>query len=435
MLASASDAPDSGWRLASGSENAPMPPVPGAAPSHLRSAYPAAHPDTDPAPQLHWLSDDGRPQQADWRSLAGHPPPAAVQLADDRLPADQAYRLLDAGTGLLWRGDYQNARHLLQALGRRLDKRLARPARPPASAAESFATQRRDQAQRARLLGGLLLPFDADHGLPLRRAPDLRAAGLQAHGPVPAHYVQSLRELLGIVGAFEWRRKGVPVPALGPGVAIHPHHGVFAPVRGEYVDLVAQAPLPVAVPTHGAADIGTGTGVLAAVLAQRGLRVQATDLSPAALACAADNIRRLGLQQAVNLVQADLFPASPPGGFGLLVCNPPWVPAPAGSALEAAVYDPDSRMLRGFLAGLAAHLAPGGEGWLILSDLAEHLGLRPRASLEGWIAAAGLRVLGRLDTRPRHPRATQAAGPAQAADPLQAARAAETTSLWRLGAA
>jgi hypothetical protein len=30
-------------------------------------------------------------------------------------------------------------------------------------------------------------------------------------------------------------------------------------------------------------------------------------------------------------------------------------------------------MLRGFLAGLAGHLEPGGEGWLILSDLAEHL--------------------------------------------------------------
>ena len=135
-------------------------------------------------------------------------------------------------------------------------------------------------------------------------------------------------------------------------------------------------------------------------------------------------------------MQADLFPPAPPGQparHGLLVCNPPWVPLPAplqaGSALEAAVYDPDSRMLRGFLAGLAAHLAPGGEGWLVLSDLAEHLGLRPRADLDRWIADAGLRVLGRLDTRPRHPRA------ADATDPLHAARAAELTSLWRLGAA
>ena len=380
-----------------------------------------------PRPQLCWTGDDGQPQQADWRSLAGHPAPAQVQLADDRLPADVAYRLLDSGTALLWRGDYPNARHLLQALGRRLDKRLGRPAPRAATLAAAFQAQRQAQAHRARLLGGLLLPFDADHGLPLRRAPDVRAAGAQAHGPVPAHYVQSLRELLGLIGAYEWRRKGVPIPALG--ASIHPHHGVFSPVRGEYVDLVAQAPLPAAALAQGAADIGTGTGVLAAVLARRGLAVVATDLSPAALACAADNACRLGLQRQITLVAADLFPPRPPGGFGLVVCNPPWVPAPAGSALESAVYDPDSRMLRGFLAGLAAQLAPGGEGWLVLSDLAEHLGLRPRALLDGWIADAGLRVLGRLDTRPRHGR------PLDATDPLHAARAAEVTSLWRLGAA
>ena len=375
-------------------------------------------------PAVHWTGDDGVPQQADWRSLAGHPPPAQLALAGSDLPADVALRLLRAGTGLLWLGDYPNARHLLQALGRRLDARAARPARSGGSLQAVFLAQRAAQAERARILGGLLLPFDADHGLPLRRAPDVRAAGAQAHGPVAAHYVQSLRELLGLIGAFEWRRKGVPIPALG--ASIHPHHGVFSPVRGEYVDLVAQAPLPAAAQAHGAADIGTGTGVLAAVLARRGLVVVATDLSRAALACAGDNARRLGLQRQITLVAADLFP---PGRFGLLVCNPPWLPAPASSALEAAVYDPDSRMLRGFLAGLADHLAPGGEGWLVLSDLAEHLDLRPRVVLEGWIAAAGLRVLGRLDTRPRHHR------PLDASDPLHAARAAEVTSLWRLGAA
>ena len=45
-------------------------------------------------------------------------------------------------------------------------------------------------------------------------------------------------------------------------------------------------------------------------------------------------------------------------------------------------------MLLGFLGGLAAHLTPEGEGWLLLSDLAEHLGLRSRdellAAIEEW---------------------------------------------------
>ena len=84
-------------------------------------------------------------------------------------------------------------------------------------------------------------------------------------------------------------------------------------------------------------------------------------------------------------------------------------------------------MLRGFIAGLAAHLAPGGEGWLILSDIAEHLGLRSRATLIDWIDQGGLAVIGRADVRPSHPRVFDAI------DPLHAARAAEVTSLWRLG--
>jgi hypothetical protein len=63
----------------------------------------------------------------------------------------------------------------------------------------------------------------------------------------------------------------------------------------------------------------------------------------------------------------------------------------------------------------------------VLSDLAEHLGLRPREQLLGWIESAGLAVRGRLDVRPRHPKA------GDASDPLHAARAAEITSLWRLG--
>ena len=379
---------------------------------------------SDAPAQITWPDDAGQPQSVDWRSLAGHPAPARLVLADAGLAADPALRLITQGNGLLWRGSYPQARQLLLALGRRLDRRQQRPARPPATLAEAFLRQRGQQAERAQLLGRLLLPFDADHGLALPRAPDVRAAGLQAHGPVARHYVASLRELLGLVGAFEWRRKGVVIAALG--ASIHPHHGVFSPVRGEYVDLLAATPLPAAAASQGAFDIGTGTGVLAALLAQRGLRVLATDLQAAALACAADNLQRLGLADRVALLQADLFP---PGRAGLIVCNPPWVPAPPHTGLDAAVYDPDSRMLRGWLAGLAAHLAPGGEGWLILSDLAEHLGLRPRAQLLGWIAAAGLRVLGRSDTRPQHRRAMDAA------DPLFAARSAERTTLWRLGAA
>jgi SAM-dependent methyltransferase len=372
---------------------------------------------------VRWCEDDVQ-HSARWRSEAGVAPPARLQAVRDTLTAAAAYRLASEGTALLWRSDFHNARQLLQAMARRAGRK---PRKSAASTAEAFHLHRQAQGQRARVLGSLLIELEADYGIALPRAPDLRQACREAWGPPDGQAsVASLRELLGLVGAHEWRKKGLEVPALGapPHNRIHPHYGVFSPVRGEYLDLVAAAPLP---STELAFDIGTGTGVIAAVLARRGVqRVVATDLDPRALACARDNIERLGLQERVELLRADLFP---PGRAPLVACNPPWLPARPSSPLERAIYDEDSRMLRAFLQGLAQHLAAGGEGWLILSDLAEHLGLRTRDQLMALIREGALRVVARSDIRPRHPKA------ADASDPLHAARAKEVTSLWRLAAA
>jgi methylase of polypeptide subunit release factors len=377
-------------------------------------------------PVIHW-NEAGVEKSARWRSESGMPPPKLVVIADDRMTADAAYRLACEGTALLWRGDFQNARQLLHAMARRANEkpRESKIKKIPATPAEAFHLHRQAQSQRARTLGMLLLPFEADHSIPLRRAPDVRQACIDAYGAATESYIASLRGLQGLIGAYEWRKNGVEIAALG--ARIHPHYGVFAPIRGEYISLVNEAPLPELTATQSVAfDIGTGTGVLAAVLAHRGIkRIVATDQDPRALACARENLARLSLTAQVAVVQADLFPE---GRAALVVCNPPWVPARPSSPLEHAVFDPESRMLLGFLNGLAAHLETGGEGWLILSDLAEHLGLRTRAELLAAIDVAGLKVLGKIDVKPHHPRVSDAN------DPLHAARAAELTSLWRLAA-
>jgi SAM-dependent methyltransferase len=375
-------------------------------------------------PQRVQWTEDGVERTALWRSEAGNPPPRRVQAARDTLTADAAFRLASEGTALLWRSDFQNARQLLQAMGRRADRKSRRPPPAPASLTEAFHLHRQAQAQRARTLGRLLVELQGDWSIALPRAPDLREACGEAWGAAPGEpTLVSLRELQGLVGAHEWRRKGVEIAQLGPPPdnRIHPHYGVFSPVRGEYLQLVAAAPLP---STALAFDIGTGTGVLAAILARRGVaRVVATDMDPRALACARDNALRLGLQGKIEVIEADLFPE---GRAPLVVCNPPWLPGRASAPLERAIYDEDSRMLRGFLHGLPAHLAPGGEGWLILSDLAEHLGLRAAGEVASLIQAAGLRVVARSTARPLHPKA------ADTTDPLHAARSREVTSLWRL---
>jgi SAM-dependent methyltransferase len=343
------------------------------------------------------------------------------------MTAEEAYGLAGQGTALLWRGDFQEARQMLNAMGKRADRRQRRPrargSGKNADIAQAFHLYRQGRSQRARTLNALLIPLGADYTIPLGRAPDIRQACMEAWGPADTASVTSLRALLGVIGAHEWRTQGIDIPEAGG--RIHPHFGVFAPIRREYVDLVSTTPLPAACAWVSVAfDVGTGTGVLAAVLARRGIeRVVATDLDPRALACARENVERLGLTARIEVVQADLFPE---GRAALVVCNPPWIPARPSSPLENGIYDPDSRMLRGFLRALPAHLVTGGEGWLIISDLAEHLGLRSRAQLLEEFEAAGMRVVGRHEVPPRHPRA------ADASDPLHAARAAEVTSLWRL---
>ena len=205
-------------------------------------------------PVIQWSKGD-ETFSARWLSERHLAVPGKVVLADDTLTADMAYRMACEGTALLWQSDFQNARQLMQALVRRVDKnaehkreKAAKSGKAEVAYPQKFHLYRQTQAQRARILGSILIPFNADYSIPLRRAPDVLAACTEAWGEPLADgpmIVTSLREMMGVVGAHEWRKKGVEVSALGdpPSNRIHPHYGVFSPVRGEYVDLVLKAPV------------------------------------------------------------------------------------------------------------------------------------------------------------------------------------------------
>lgn len=429
-----------------------------------------------------------------WHSENGASAPQTIVDADDSMTADKALALLRRGTGLLWRGDFHNARQLTKAVDRRLTKRLAKnharnqskkQARKQALRGDSstsadarslFLQQRAERAERADILGRILVELGEGWTLDLRRAPDVTDACEHTYGPWAggdAPLVVSLSELQGVLGAWQWHLKGVFIEELGE--SVYPDYGVFSPTRSEYVSLVDRAAaarfsarpngddpsdnsadsspgsIPDSIP--GSADaplleIGTGTGVLAAVLVQQGSgHVTATDLNGRAVNCARTNLDRLGCGDRVDVVTADLWPEagavrsdsdsanrsdnhrdshSANDRYDVVVFNPPWLPGTPSSDLEQGIYDADSDALRRFLAELSDHLTDGGEGWLVLSDLAEHLGLRTRDQLEQWINEGGLRVVGREDTAPRHPKIRDAD------DSLHVARSREVTSLWRL---
>ena len=132
-------------------------------------------------------------------------------------------------------------------------------------------------------------------------------------------------------------------------------------------------------------DVGTGSGAIALAIAHQrpDAVVVAADVSPAALAVAAGNAERLGLD--VTWVQADaLRPAFADGvapTFTLLVSNPPYVPAAEAPHLQREVRDhepgtalfvPDADPLL-FYRALAGHaerlLTP--DGWLVAETHAD----------------------------------------------------------------
>ncbi len=107
------------------------------------------------------------------------------------------------------------------------------------------------------------------------------------------------------------------------------------------VEIALAAALPAAASVL---DIGTGSGCIALTLAAErpSWKLQATDLSLGALACARSNARRLGLEDRVAFVAADLAAALALETFDLLISNPPYVdPAdPELVALDVRTHEP-----------------------------------------------------------------------------------------------
>ena len=122
---------------------------------------------------------------------------------------DSAYKLCCEGTALLWRGDFQNAKHLLQALSRRIDRPGKKPKKAASTMLEAFHLHRQAQSQKARILGMLVIELNVGYSISLRRAPEVKAACEHAYGKSTQAIVVSLREILGLIGAYEWHKNGV----------------------------------------------------------------------------------------------------------------------------------------------------------------------------------------------------------------------------------
>jgi len=341
---------------------------------------------------------------------SGEAPPVELTPVDDAVPADAALRMLREGEALLWTGDFQNGRNLLAALKRR----LMGSATPPTagSLADRWRESREQTSRRAELLGGLLVVIEDDGEVQSRRAPETREAVELAWGPSAGPRLVSLNNLVGALSAAEWTRRGMEVQGLEG--RLIPRYGVFSPTRSAYVDLARR----LNVSGKAVLDVGCGTGVLAFVLLQSGARsAVGTDQDPRAVECAADNAARLGLRDRFEAREADLFPEGQRAD--LIIFNAPWMPEAPKTRLDRTVFDEDGATLERFIAGVPAHLEPGGQAALILSDLPERLGLRDAGAVEAMATRCGLHLARIHDVPARHGKARETS------DPLHVARYGE----------
>lgn len=362
---------------------------------------------------------DGR--SAGYLSESGQEDPPRLTPVDDETRADAALRMLQAGKVLLWVGDFRNGRSLLDALRRRL--KSAFTARPATDLLTQWRQDRAATREKAELLGGLVVTLEPDGTIDLRRAPDTARAVELAWGKSDQPRVVALTTLMGAMSAAEWTAKGLEVPGLDG--RITPRFGVFSPTRHAYVQLLEHLD----VRGHAVLDVGCGTGVLGFVLLQRGARrAVGTDLDPRAVRCAKDNAANLGFSDDFEAFESDLFPErSDEERYDTIVFNAPWVPETPRTRLDRAVFDEGGATLARFVEGARARLSEEGVVAILVSDLAERIGLREPGHVVGLGESAGLRHLSTFDAQASHGRARDGG------DPLHAARAAERVQLVLFG--
>ncbi|CAM9101184.1 unnamed protein product, partial [Ectocarpus fasciculatus] len=366
----------------------------------------------------------------EWKSQILPLKPDNMVVLKSPISAKKAAQQLMNGSCILWEGDYHAGRAFLALISKKI---LKDPARPGNDLKEIFKQDRKKQAMRGQVLSRFVVRVQRGHSLAhLKRAPEIHDGLQAAYGNSGDGYLIPMREILGAIGSWEWTKKGVYIPILDD--KIFPHFGVFCPtVRNEYVELLSA--VPISENAKVAYDVGVGTGVLSAILIKRGVGyVVGTDISERALACADQNLTRLGFRDKSKLIKANVYPEI--NNFknqnkpDIIVCNPPWLPfEPSPSLLDAAIYDNNSNVLKEYLNGIKTNIGDEShcEGFLIISDLAERLGLRSRSDLLDMIRDAGLEVIERIDGVPNDNKRRE-----DKADKLHEARSKEVTSLWRL---
>ncbi len=226
------------------------------------------------------------------------------------------------------------------------------------------------------------------HRPALRKAPD--NPWLNDFYPENDDFLIRFSDFLGMNGARQWYEKGISYPYIAH--KLHPFYGVYFPTRHRHLALFDRW-LESRNDFQRAADIGTGCGIMSFIMQKHGLpEIHATDINPNAIFGLQEELQRhempgshgqqgsmdmispeqAGIQKPASQIfpeQADLLGSFQPSDNDLVVCNPPWIPEEAETALDQACYYPPDFFPR-FFKKMIDYCEPGATVALLFSDYA-----------------------------------------------------------------
>ncbi|GBG34111.1 HemK methyltransferase family member 1 [Hondaea fermentalgiana] len=360
-------------------------------------------------------------------------PPRKVWVLEESPPQEALTRRFSESVGALWHGDFTEGRKVLSSVSRYFKRRLSPNMKKAVTPAEDFRLLRKFRAEQATRTSLLLLDISPGFTLRGEGAPDDLSEALSfALGPEfeDRSFLVPLTEVLGMVGALNWFKTGIEVPALEvPEFRLRPHFSVFPPTRQDYVSLLARVSLPIQ--RDHVIEVGSGSGVLTALLLQRcGVdRLVATDTNLRAVENTRATLASLGLEDRAQVIATSQLPNAEPAD--LIVCNPPWMPGRPSSALESAIVG--DTMIHDFIKAASASVRPdSGRILFFMSNLAELIGIQPKGYLDDLFYRNGLEVVETVTTEPKHEDHQVPSIAAARKLKLADLRASETVSLYSL---
>ncbi|REL38987.1 class I SAM-dependent methyltransferase [Rhodohalobacter sp. SW132] len=199
---------------------------------------------------------------------------------------------------------------------------------------KDFLAYREKRSQYHLASNRLLVPI-RQNKIDLEKAPGI--GWLKKLYPDIDDFLLPFPQVQGLNSSWQWYQKGIKYPVLEN--KLYPYYGTYFPTRFDHLYLFDYWLKKYAGSKSTALDIGTGCGVLAFKLLDRGFEtVYATDINQNAITSVRDDAKRVGVEDRLKAWQSDLFQRIRQK-TDLIVFNPPWLPGQKETGgLDTAIY-------------------------------------------------------------------------------------------------